>query len=287
MVPMATFDPHYNYFKFRHFVMRKARHTLDESSQRFVQSVVETSRKRIRSIEKGSVLWRAQLDVVWESRSMPTSISLDPSHVAETVEVEMPAPLDPTRMVPLRDRAGEGRVNPKGIPCLYFSTDRDTAMAEVRPWIGSYVSVAQFITLRDLKVVDCSAEDGPRTRSFRKKEPEPGKGEEGVWKDINWAFSEPVTRSDDVAEYAPTQVLAEAFRNAGYDGVAYGSKLGTGKTIAIFDLDAAELASCEGYRVESIKVEFSRATEMHFSEKYLDPDGEFNGPARRILDILP
>jgi len=201
--------------------------------------------------------------------------------------VEMPAPLDPTRMVPLRDRAGEGRVNPKGIPCLYFSTDRDTAMAEVRPWIGSYVSVAQFIMLRDLKVVDCSAEGGPRTRSFPKKEPEPGKGGEGVWRDINWAFSEPVTRSDDVAEYAPTQVLAEAFRNAGYDGVAYGSKLGTGKTIAIFDLDAAELASCEGYQVESIKVGFSSATDMHFSERYLDPDGEFIGPARRVLDLLP
>jgi hypothetical protein len=149
------------------------------------------------------------------------------------------------------------------------------------------VSVAQFIVLRDLKVVNCSAEGGPRTRSFLKKEPDPGKGEEGVWKDINWAFSEPVTRSDDVAEYAPTQVLAEAFRNAGYDGVAYGSRLGTGKTIAIFDLDAAELASCEGYQVKSIKVEFSPAAEMYFSEKYLDPDGEFNGPARRVLDTLP
>jgi len=284
---MAAFDPHYNYFEFRHFVMRKARHTLDESGRRFVQGVVETSRKRVGSIKKDSVVWRAQLGVVWESRLYPTVISLDPNYVSETVEVEMPAPLDPTRMVPLRDRAGEGRVNPKGIPCLYFSTDRDTAMAEVHPWIGSYVSVAQFIILRDLKVVDCSAEGGPRTRSFLKKEPEPGKGEEGAWRDINWAFSEPVTRSDDVAEYAPTQVLAEAFRNAGYDGVAYGSKLGTGKTIAIFDLDAAELASCEGHQVESIKVGFSSATDMHFSEKYLDPDGEFIGPARRILDALP
>jgi hypothetical protein len=269
---MATFDSHYNYFDFRHFVMRKARHALDESSQRFVQSVVKTSKKRIGSIEKDSILWRAQLDVVWESRLMPTSVSLNPNHVAETVEVEMPVPLDSARMVPLRDRAGEGRVNPKGIPCLYFSTDRDTAMAEVRPWIGSYVSVAQFIMLRDLKVVDCSAENGPRTRSFRKKEPEPGKGEEGVWKDINWAFSEPVTRSDDVAEYAPTQVLAEAFRNAGYDGVAYGSKLGIGRTIAIFDLDAAELVNCEGYRVESIKVEFSRVAEIYYADKYLDPE---------------
>jgi hypothetical protein len=88
-VPMATFDSHYNFFDFRHFVMRKARHALDESSRRFVQSVIETSRKRIGSIEKDSILWRAQLDVVWESRLMPTSLSLNPNHVAENVDVEI------------------------------------------------------------------------------------------------------------------------------------------------------------------------------------------------------
>ena len=59
-------------------------------------------------------------------------------------------------MMPLPDRANEGRVNPKGIPCLYFSSDRDTAMTETRPWIGSLVSVAQFVMLRELTVVDWS-----------------------------------------------------------------------------------------------------------------------------------
>ena len=49
-------------------------------------------------------------------------------------------------------------------------------------------------------------------------------------------------------------------------------KLGIGRTIAIFDLDAAELVNCEGYRVESFKVEFSRAAEIYYAEKYWDPE---------------
>lgn len=135
-------------------------------------------------------------------------------------------------------------MNPKGIPCFCFSTDRDTAMAETRPWIGSCVSVAQFVMLKDLTVVDCSADlEAGRRIYLGSTEPEPAKREELVWGSINRAFSQPVTRTDDVAEYAPTQVLADAFRSAGYDGIVYGSILGTGRTVAIFDLAAAELAS--------------------------------------------
>jgi RES domain len=45
---------------------------------------------------------------------------------------------------------------PKGIPCLYCATTPKTAMSETRPWIGEFVCVARFRTLRDLNVVDCS-----------------------------------------------------------------------------------------------------------------------------------
>jgi hypothetical protein len=48
-------------------------------------------------------------------------------------------------------------------------------------------------------------------------------------------------------------VLAEVFRNAGCDGIAYGSKLGAGTAVAIFDLAAAEVANCHLYRVEGGK----------------------------------
>ena len=262
---MAEFESWKQYWTFSHFVMRKARHILDDKNQRFLDTVVATSAKRKGHIAKGAVLWRAQLGHDWREEK----ILDDNKQEIDSVDVENP--FSPERMTPLPDRAYEGRVNPKGIPCLYLSTDRDTGMAETRPWIGSHVSVAQFVVLRDLNVVDCSADSTKRWISLGDHEPEPGKREEMVWGDINRAFSEPVTRTDDVAEYAPTQVLAECFRNAGYDGIAYGSKLGKGTSIAIFDLAAADLANCHLYRVEGVNLVFSMAANPYFVKKYCDP----------------
>lgn len=52
--------------------------------------------------------------------------------------------------------AHEGRVNPRGIPCLYAASNLETAVAEVRPWLGALVSVAQLSPVRLLRLVNCS-----------------------------------------------------------------------------------------------------------------------------------
>jgi hypothetical protein len=71
-----------------------------------------------------------------------------------------------------------------------------------------------------------------------------------------------------ISDTTPTQVLAEAFRSAGYDGIVYGSKLGRGKTVAVFDLSAAEVASCHLYRVEGVSLAYDMAAEPSIVEKY-------------------
>ena len=175
-------------------------------------------------------------------------------------EYQTPHPFGFQRMLPLLDRATEGRVNPKGIPCIYFSLGKETAMSEVRPWIGSYISVAQFETVRELQLVDCSADDPWSAINYHTgcEEPTAEKRESSVWGHMNLAFSEPVTRSDDLADYAPTQVLAEAFRDCGYDGITYESRLGEGgKNVALFKLDCARLVSRRLYRVDEMKFEFT------------------------------
>jgi hypothetical protein len=65
----------------------------------------------------------------------------------------------------------------------------------------------------------------------------------GLWYHINEAFSLPVTNSDDKADYAPTQVLGEAFKSKHFDGIRYGSKVGDGSTIALFDPTATSVVS--------------------------------------------
>ncbi len=271
---MPEFASWKQYLEFSLFVRRKSRHILDAEYQKFLDAVVATSAKRKGLIQRGAVLWRAQLDHSWNTEI----IRGEDGQEVDSFEVEGPSP--PERMKPLPDRAFEGRVNPKGIPCLYFSTHMETAMTETRPWIGSYVSAAQFVMLKDLSVVDCSADSAKADWRFERKEsadgewvlkdPNPDEWENIVWGDINRAFSQPVTRNDDVAEYAPTQVLAEAFRSAGYDGIVYGSKLGTGKTVAVFDLDAAEVANCHLYRVDAVNLKFEMAANPYYMTKYCE-----------------
>jgi len=156
-------------------------------------------------------------------------------------------------MKPLCDRAREGRANPKGIPYLYLATHQDTAIAEVRPWIGSHVSVAQFTLKRDVRVVNCVTDD--HRIVVYSREPEPQERERAVWRDIDRAFSQPVTSGDDTADYAPTQTIAEFFRVNGLDGTAYGSSLGPGHNVALFDMGAAALMSCGLLQIRGVTLD--------------------------------
>lgn len=239
------------YRSFADFIRRRGRYIRDTNSQKFLDSVLETATKRKHEIKTGAKLWRAQLDHGWREHREQLEDG------SEVVMGELPAPASNSRMVPLVDRAKEGRVNPKGIPCLYLATSRETALAEVRPWVGSLVSIGLFVTSRPLALVNCAADLGFRLTEFDLLTDPPTRltdeeVEGWVWRDINEAFARPVTPSDDRADYAATQVLAEAFRFAEFDGILYASKVGTGLSVACFDINAASLVRCELREVESI-----------------------------------
>jgi RES domain-containing protein len=182
----------------------------------------------------------------------------------------MPGPALPERMKPLVDRACEGRVNPKGIPCLYMASDEHTAMAEVRPWIGSLVSVAVFRSTRALRIVDCT-KDAERLPLYLDGEPPAQQRAEAVWAHIAHAFKEPVTRNDDVAEYAATQIIAEMFRAMGLDGVAYRSAFGLDRyNVALFDVKAAELCMCSLHEIKDVELKYCEAGNPYYVRKNVD-----------------
>ncbi len=163
-------------------------------------------------------------------------------------------------MKPLRDSAREGRINAKGIPCLYLCDDMATAMSETRPWIGSYVSVATLIVPKKLIFVDCCDRRVGPTISFDKPafiaQVAAEKRERIAWGEISHAFSEPVSPTDTTAEYAPTQILSDLFRRHGYDGIRYKSLLGPGFNYALFDVDAAGVNSCSLHDVKDVTFRF-------------------------------
>jgi hypothetical protein len=169
-------------------------------------------------------------------------------------------------MKPRLRRATEGRANPQGIPYLYTATVDETAAAEVRPWLGAYVSVAQLRTNRQLKVVNLTTADTRLPLCFH--EPAPEKRDAYVWRDIDRAFARPVERDDDSAEYTPTQVIAEAFKAARYDGVGYRSSLGSGHNVALFDIDAADIINCTVHKVERISFDLPEVANRYFVTKF-------------------
>jgi hypothetical protein len=141
-------------------------------------------------------------------------------------------------------------------PALYIATSRDTALAEVRPWIGTAISVAKLVTHRELNIIDCSkyhAKDSLIGIFDDHKRPR----EDGIWVAIDRAFATPVNKEDEARDYIPTQVLAELFKAEGYDGVSYKSLLSDGYNLALFNLNDATVLYCSLFRLDTIRFEFS------------------------------
>jgi hypothetical protein len=253
---MHGFPASHDYRHFASSVTSRSRYVFEQHVEDFLQAIVETGVKRIDTLEAGGILYRAQLGFQWESQPIEPN---DPN--GECFEV--PGAFSPARMKPLKDSAREGRVNPKGIPCLYLADDPDTAMAETRPWLGSYVSLAQFKVLASLHIMNLPDPKLYFGNIFMSsphfREPEPEERERAVWGEIAYAFSEPVIPSDEKADYAPTQILAEAFRKAGCNGTRYKSRLGKGHSFALFDLESATLINCGIYQTDGVTFDFQQA----------------------------
>lgn len=237
----ASFSSSDAFWRFASEIATRSRYLRSQESQEFINAVARTCHDRAKPIASGTVFWRAQVGHDWV---------VDPENGGR-----MRGPHSERRMKPLEDRAHEGRINPKGIPCLYVSTSREVAMSEVRPWIGSVLSLARFRTSRDVTVVDCSIFHGTTQDNPAPASPDPM--EQAVWASIDRAFSRPVTRSDNTAEYAATQLLAEVFKRQGFDGVLYKSALATdGYNVALFDLKCAEQFESSLFQVEHARFTF-------------------------------
>ena len=141
-----SFKSWQSYWEFSRKVQHDFRYIYDEEITYFLNEVLQTSKTRERVLKEGTILWRSQLG----GGTQPIF------HEEEEQACEEPCPYLPERMVPLDYVASEGRVNPKGIPYLYLATDKETAMGEARPWVGSEISVAQFKLLKIQKIIDCS-----------------------------------------------------------------------------------------------------------------------------------
>lgn len=243
-----SFKSWQSYWRFSQEVKRGNRYIHSDAVKDFLSNVLETSRSYEKIVKPGEKFWRAQLGSDWHE---------------ETVDEPLQLPHPPERMKPSPYEASEGRVNPKGIPCLYLATTKETAMAEVRPWLHQDITVWQFKTIRELRLIDCSVHAPKRGGyKFYLEEPDEEKRGKAVWADIDRAFSRPVTPSDKSSDYVPTQIIAELFKNNGFDGILYKSSLSNGLNLVLFALSAAaEGDYASVHRANDIKFSFDSGQE--------------------------
>jgi len=220
---------------------------IDSSNINFLNHLLQTSNDRTKIYPKDEKLWRAQLNCK----------EVIKKEDKDTITIEY-LPYSKSRMKPNSKFAKEGRINPKGIPYLYLSTDEKTAMSELRPWIGSKITLGVFKLKRDIKLIDFSDDDpkfllnilatGMISNDLRIRLD---------WLPVNRAFSKPVSQSDSSSDYVPIQVIAEFFKKNGFDGVFYNSSLGKGQNICLFKTSLASVIDLRVFEVDEINYVFS------------------------------
>lgn len=262
-----------SYNNFARQVSRNRRYVWGAEVTAFLDTVRATIPNLNRDVvlKQGMILYRAQKGIYWRE-----DVDDDGNNCGE-----QPVGFGRDRMKPRLNRAHQGRANPAGIPVLYLGTSQETAISEVRPWIGADISVAQFQILRELKAINLSlghgkSNSGVALRNVLYGEPASRDDkEEAVWIDIDNAFSRPVTSSDDAADYVPTQILAEFFRSEGYEAIVYKSQFGeNGFNVALFDVDDANAINCVPYEVTEIEVKFKEAGNRWYATKEISQEGK-------------
>ena len=98
--------------------------------------------------------------------------------------------------------------------------------------------------------------------------------DQAVWRDIDNAFSRPVSANDEHLNYIPTQIIAESLSVEKYDGIIYKSSLNEeGYNIALFDVSSANFKAARLFNVTNVKYEFKEQGNAWFLEggNYVTP----------------
>jgi hypothetical protein len=162
---------------------------------------------------------------------------------------------------PPLEKTKAGRANQAKQPVLYLANTKSTALAEVRPWKGAAVAVAEMKIKRRLSLVDLSQVQRLKSPFFvelLKWRLELANLLYRLAQDMSW----PVMPHEQEILYRPTQLLALMIQSAGYDGCIYPSAMGSGKNYVLFDTNAAEVTTIEHVRVKTSTF-FSAPLEMY------------------------
>lgn len=208
-----------------------------------------------RFVEKGNILYRSRIGS--ESRATPLHGWGDRWHYKPYSGEQLSAP--PPLIV------GGGRLNRPGVSYLYLATNEETAISEVRPHPGHYVSVGAFECRARLRVADFNAV------SIREYSESDLKLDQFLrLKTIDELFSLPVP-PEERGKFSFTQFLSDAIRHLGFEGIAYKSSVGKGVNFAVFDPQSFSYhaSSAKVLRVDHLEYQYSGLTPWEADEDYV------------------
>lgn len=160
-------------------------------------------------------------------------------------------------------KAIAGRISITGEPVLYLTTDVATAIAEMRPWKGALVTVANLNLAKDLTVLDL-------TNLQRRLSPLSGH----LWDnialqyliaDVPHTFSVPTDprpnhsnllagkKWEKARGYEYSQGVARIIKRLNYDGIVYPSSMGRGRNIALFNIRSAVPLKTKLYAIDNVE----------------------------------
>ena len=229
----------YNYRDWENFcnyLISKNRYILNDEYKKLTEEILKLARGREASLGQGSIFWRAK-----------TSKGL---RVVEDGEIVSDGYTKEEMLAPLKENAKDGRANPAGISYLYLAEDLETAIAEIKPYIGDRVTVAPFTLNRKVKIVDIRQGAPSLPEAFFSKNKD---SFDQLWFGIKIYFSVPV-KPQDSKGYIPTQYVAELFKNNGYDGIKFDSVQRRGNFILVlFNPSDAQPNHMEERSIEKIE----------------------------------
>ncbi len=191
----------------------KNRYFLSEHSTKLLENLVNyVNLFKNHRLVKGDKTYRARINDCGKNNDYP------------------PFPLNKMGAPPTPN-ATHGRINPVGISYLYLASDLKTAVAEVRPWKGCEITVAEFYLKKEIKLANFSNKVAINKPSDSKYD-----GAEWTWSElITYYFSMPIDPRDDIS-YIPIQYISERIKKEGFDGIMYDSALDKdGYNICLFN----------------------------------------------------
>ncbi len=133
---------------------------------------------------------------------------------------------------PPANAASAGRMNARGIAVFYGTEEPDTAIAEVRPPVGSKVAVAEFFIERPLRLLDLQALQSVQAKGSIFDPNYIGQIQRANFLEtLSGLLSRPIMPNEAAFEYLPTQAVADYLANdVKLDGIVFPSVQAGGKS---------------------------------------------------------